>query len=65
MLQNKSFLELNFQQKSKGAYISIIYQSGAREVDRLPQLTYYNVQEWESRFTMQQNTEKNTDYIKN
>ncbi len=45
-------------------HISISPGSGAWDLQRLPFLKYYNVLEWESRFTFGLNAAKNTDYIK-
>ncbi len=39
-------------------------QSGARKLERLPCLKYYNVMKQKSRFTLGPNPAKNTDYMK-
>ncbi len=46
------------------ACISISPRSGAKGFERLPFLKYYDVMEWESRFTLGLNPGKNADYIK-
>ncbi len=45
-------------------HISISLRSRARWLQILPFLKYFNVLEWESRFTLGLNAAKNTDYIK-
>ncbi len=46
-------------------HMSFTPRSRGRGVQRLPFLKCYDVLEWESRFTLGLNNEKNTDYIKN
>ncbi len=45
-------------------HISISPRSGARGLQKLSFLKYYNVLEWESGFTLGLNAAENTDYIK-
>ncbi len=45
-------------------YSSISSRIGARGLQRLSLVKYYNVLEWESRFTLGLNAAKNTDYFK-
>ncbi len=61
---SKSFLELNSLQKSHWTHISISPQSGARWLDRLIWLKYYNVQKRQIIFTSEMNVVKNTDFMK-
>ncbi len=37
--------------------------SGARGLERLIQLKYYNVLKWQITFTLRLNSDKNTDYM--
>ncbi len=60
---SKSCLELNFLQKSQWAHMFISHWSGVKELERLILLKYYNVQKQQIRFTLRQNTAKNTDYM--
>ncbi len=39
-------------------------RSGARGDPKIDLFKYYNVLQWESRFTLGLNTAKNTDYMK-
>ncbi len=43
--------------------MSLSPASGARGLQKLPWLKYYNVLKWKSRFTLVLNGAKNTDYI--
>ncbi len=53
---NKNCLELNFLHKTQWNHMSLSSRSGARGLERLPWLKYYNVMKWESRFTLRLNT---------
>ncbi len=64
MIKNKSCSELNFLPKTPWTHISVSLRSGAKGIQRLPFLKYYNVLEWESRFVLGPNTAGNMDYIK-
>ncbi len=44
--------------------ISISLRNGANGLQILPFLKYYNVLEWESRFTLGLNAAENIDYLK-
>ncbi len=44
--------------------MSILPRSGARRLQRLSSLKYYNTLKWENRFTLGLDTAKNTHYIK-
>ncbi len=63
---NKICSELNSVQKSLRVHTSISPISGARGLQRLHflELLYYNVLEWESRFTFGMDAAENTNYIK-
>ncbi len=61
---SKSFLELNSLQKSHRVHMSISPRSGARLLERLMWLKYYNVQKRQIIFTLGLNAAKNTDFIK-
>ncbi len=45
-------------QKSEWTHLSISLRSGARWLEGLPSLKYYNVQKWESRFSLGLNAAK-------
>ncbi len=62
---NKNCSKLNFLKKPQWMHIFISPRSGARGLQTLPCLKYYNVLQWESKFTLWLNGAKNTDYIKN
>ncbi len=44
--------------------MSISPQNGARGLEILPRLKYYNALKWENRLTLGLNTAKNTSYMK-
>ncbi len=44
--------------------MSISSRSGARGLERLPYLKYYDVLKWENRLTFRLNAAKNMDYMK-
>ncbi len=52
---------MNSVQKSE---LSVSLQSGARGLEGLPSLNYYNVQKWESRFTLQLIAARNMLYMR-
>ncbi len=60
---NKNCSELNFLKETQWTCVSISPRCGAGRLQRLPLLKYYDVLEWESRFALQLNTKKSTDYI--
>ncbi len=60
---SKSCWALKSAQKSQRALMFISSRSGARGLQRLPSLKYYNVQKWQSIFTLGLNSAKNTCYI--
>ncbi len=60
---SKSFLELNSLQKSHWAHMSVSPRNGARQLERLIWLKYYNVQK-QIIFTLEPNAAKNTDFMK-
>ncbi len=61
---NKSCSALNSLQKSPWEHLCISFQSGARRLEGFPSSKYYNVQKWESRFTLRLDVAKNTHYIR-
>ncbi len=54
---------IKFPSKESVAHMFIFPWNGAGGLQRLSCLKYYNVREWENRFTLQQNAAKNIDYI--
>ncbi len=61
---NKNCPELNFLQKnSLGAYVCLL-RSEAKGLPRLPSSKYFNVQKWESSFTLDLDAARNAHYIK-
>ncbi len=63
-LQIEVVRKINPLGKSQWAPISIFPRSGARGLERLPSLKYYNVLKWESRFTLGLNDAESAHYIK-
>ncbi len=55
---------MNFLQKNQWAHMSISPGSGASGLQGLPCLKHFNVLQWESRFALQLNAAKTTEYIK-
>ncbi len=60
---NKSSSELNFLQKTQWKRMCISPRSGVRALQRLICLKYYNILKLESRFTLELNSVKNTNYM--
>ncbi len=54
----QKLFRIKFQTKNSGVHISISFRKGGKRLRRLPFLKYYNVLEWESRFTLGLNTAK-------
>ncbi len=46
------------------SYVVIFPRSGARVLQRLLPLKYYNVQKWESRYILGLDAAKNTHYVR-
>ncbi len=61
---SKSSLKLNSLQKSHWAHMSISLRSGARGLERLIRLKYYNVQKRQITFALGLNATESTDYMK-
>ncbi len=61
---NKSCSEFNFLQKTQWTNVSISLYSGARGLQRLPFLKYFNALEWECTFTLGLNATENAKDIK-
>ncbi len=62
---NKSCSEFNFLQKTQWTHVSIFLWSGARVLQRLLFLKYFNAQEWKRTFALRLKATKNTKDIKN
>ncbi len=62
---NNSCLALNSVKKSQWVRMSISLRNGAKGLERLlPSLKYYNVQKWESTFSLWLNAARNTHYMR-
>ncbi len=59
----KSCWTLNSIQKSQWVHLFISRRNGVRGLQRLLSLKYYNVQKWESRFTLGHDGANNMHYI--
>ncbi len=61
---SESCWEFNFLQKTQWAHVSISPKCGARGLERLLCLKYYNVLKRENRLTLKLNVVKNSDHMK-
>ncbi len=61
---NKSCSAWNYVKRGQWAHMSISLGNEVRGLQRLPSLKYYNVQKWESRFSLGLNAAKSTDYMR-